>query len=138
MNKFIKVVLLLFLIYRISIRRFWKRQNRGGARTTWLYEKHISKSHIQLTFAWLNSFCIYPCLKIIQIRCFFLVLVFLHSDWIWRYTLDLSVFSSNAGKYRSEKAPCLDTFHAVYFAEKLSTSVNKLKLTSSGKILIRQ
>ena len=71
MNKFIKVVLLLFLIYRISIRRFWKRQNRGGARTTWLYEKHISKSHIQLTFAWLNSFCIYPCLKIIQIRSFF-------------------------------------------------------------------
>ena len=35
---------------------------------------------------------------------FFVVRIFPHSDWI---------FSPNAGKYRSEKTPYLDTFHAV-------------------------
>ena len=45
---------------------------------------------------------------------FFLVCIFPHSDWIWRGTEYLSVFSPNAGKYGPEKTPYLDTFHAVY------------------------
>ena len=43
----------------------------------------------------------------------FLVRIFPHSDWIRRDTEYLSVFSPNAGKYRPEKTPYLDTFHAV-------------------------
>ena len=38
---------------------------------------------------------------------FFLVRIFLHSDWIRRDT------SPNAGKYGPEKTPYFDTFHAV-------------------------
>ena len=43
----------------------------------------------------------------------FLVRIFPHSDWIRRDTPYLSVFSPNVGKYRPEKTPYLDTFHAV-------------------------
>ena len=41
----------------------------------------------------------------------FLVRIFPHSDWIWRDTEHLSVFSPNAGKYGPEKTPYLDSFH---------------------------
>ena len=44
---------------------------------------------------------------------FFLVRVFPDSDWIRRDTEYLSVFSPNAGKYKPEKTPYLDTFDAV-------------------------
>ena len=44
---------------------------------------------------------------------FFLVRIFPHSDWIRRDKKYLSIFSPNAGKYRPEKTPYLDTFHAV-------------------------
>ena len=44
---------------------------------------------------------------------FFVVGHFPHSYWIWRDTPYLSVFSPNAGKYRAEKIPYLDTFHTV-------------------------
>ena len=44
---------------------------------------------------------------------FFVVRIFSHSHWIRRDTEYLSVFSRNAGKYRSEKTPYLNTFHAV-------------------------
>ena len=44
---------------------------------------------------------------------FFLVRIFPHSDWIRRDTMYLSVFSPNAGKYRPEKAPCLNIFHTL-------------------------
>ena len=44
---------------------------------------------------------------------FFLVRIFLHSDWIRRDTEYISVFSPNTGKYGPEKTPCLDTFHVV-------------------------
>ena len=43
----------------------------------------------------------------------FLVRIFPHSEWIRRNTKYLSVFSSNAGKYKPEITPYLDTFHAV-------------------------
>ena len=45
---------------------------------------------------------------------FFLVRTLLHSDWIRRYIPYLPVFGPNAGKYRSEKTPYLDTFHALH------------------------
>ena len=44
---------------------------------------------------------------------FFLVRIFPHSDWIRRDMKYLSVFSPNAGKYRPEKTPYLDTFRTV-------------------------
>ena len=44
---------------------------------------------------------------------FVLVHTFPHWYWIRRDTPYLSVFSPNAGKYGLEKAPYLDTFHAV-------------------------
>ena len=44
---------------------------------------------------------------------FFLIGIFPHSDLIRRDTPYLSVFSPNAGKYGPEKAPYLDSFHAV-------------------------
>ena len=45
----------------------------------------------------------------------FLVLIFLHSDWIWRNTEYLSVFSPNTGKYGPEITLYLDTFRAACF-----------------------
>ena len=42
-----------------------------------------------------------------------LIRIFLHSDWIRRFTLQISVFSQNAGKYGPEITPHQDTFHAV-------------------------
>ena len=42
---------------------------------------------------------------------YFLLRIFSHSDWIWRDTKYLSVFSPNAGKYGPENTPYLDTFH---------------------------
>ena len=44
----------------------------------------------------------------------FLVRILPHSDWIWRDTTYLSVFSLNAGKYGPEITLYLDIFHAVY------------------------
>ena len=46
---------------------------------------------------------------------FFLVRMFLYSGWIRRLTTWTFVFSPNAEKYGPEKAPYLDTFHAVLF-----------------------
>ena len=43
---------------------------------------------------------------------FFLVCIFLYSDWIRRFTEIFPVFSPNTGKYGPEKTPYLDTFHA--------------------------
>ena len=56
---------------------------------------------------------------------FFLVGVFTHSDWIRRDMKYLSVFSPNAGKYRPEKTPYLDTFHAMYFLTKKTIMSSK-------------
>ena len=42
---------------------------------------------------------------------FFLVHIFLYSDWIWRFTKEISVFSLDKGKYGPEKTLYLDTFH---------------------------
>ena len=44
---------------------------------------------------------------------FFLVNIFLHSDWIRKDTKHLPLFSPNVGKYGPEKTPYLDTFHAL-------------------------
>ena len=44
---------------------------------------------------------------------FFLIRIFMHSDWIRTATEYLSVFSPNTGKYGPEKTPYLDTFHTV-------------------------
>ena len=45
---------------------------------------------------------------------FFLVRIFLYSDWIRRFTELIPIFSPNTGKYGPEKTPYLDTFHAVF------------------------
>ena len=50
---------------------------------------------------------------------FFLVRIFPHSNWIRRDTSYLSVFCSIAEKYGPEKTPYFDTFHTVYFREKI-------------------
>ena len=57
---------------------------------------------------------------------YFLVCIFPHSDWIRRDTSYFSVFSPNAGKYGTEKAPYLDTFHAVLIYLKTSKLVTVL------------
>ena len=66
----------------------------------------------------------------------FLVRIFRHSDRIRRDTDYLSVFSPDAGKYRPEITPHLDTFHAVRASELLvifvqSNPVNPDKFVSS-------
>ena len=48
----------------------------------------------------------------------FLVHIFPHSDWIWRDTPYLSVFSPNIWKYGPGKLPNTDIFHAVAPAKK--------------------
>ena len=47
------------------------------------------------------------------------VRIFLYSDWIERFTSQISVFSANTGKYGPEINPCLDTFHAVHINRSL-------------------
>ena len=42
-----------------------------------------------------------------------LVYIFSYSDWIWKYTKYLSVFSPNAGKLWTRLTPNTDTFHAL-------------------------
>ena len=59
------------------------------------------------------------CVKSIQIRVFFLVSIFPHSQWIRRDIPYLSVFNPNAGKYGPEKTPYLDTFRTVIPLNKL-------------------
>ena len=44
---------------------------------------------------------------------FFLVHISLYLDYIRKFAEYISVFSSNTGKYGTEKTPYLDTFHAV-------------------------
>ena len=51
---------------------------------------------------------------------FFLVRIFPHSDWIWRDTPCLFVFSPNEGQYGPEKTSYLDTFHAMKIANYFS------------------
>ena len=71
----------------------------------------VSNSFIRISF---DSYAISLREKSVQIRSFFfLVGIFLHSDWIRRDTPHLSVFSPSAGKYGPEKTPYLNTFHVV-------------------------
>ena len=44
---------------------------------------------------------------------FFLVCIFLYSDWIQRFEEQISIFSPNLGKYGPERTPHLDIFHAI-------------------------
>ena len=44
---------------------------------------------------------------------FLLVRIFLHLDWILRFTPYISLFSPNTEKYGPEKNPYMDTFHLV-------------------------
>ena len=62
-----------------------------------------------------------------HIRSFFLVCIFLYSDWIRRFMELISVFSRNTGKYGPEKTPYLDTFHTVYI---LKNTFSQIKNTS--------
>ena len=39
---------------------------------------------------------------------FFLIRIFLHLNWIWRFIPKISVFSPNTGKYGTEKTPYLE------------------------------
>ena len=55
----------------------------------------------------------------------FLVCIFAHSDWIRRDTEYLSIFNPNAGKYRPDKTPHLDTFHTVLRLLTLSRGVER-------------
>ena len=57
---------------------------------------------------------------------FFLVRIFLHSDWIRKDTSYLSVFSPNAGKYGPEKTPYLDTFDTAQVKRKSRMSEGSL------------
>ena len=63
-----------------------------------------------------------------------------YSDWIRteygnlrRFTEQLSVFSPNTGKYRSEKTPYLDTFHVVSVISKLNMLRYQDPLTDSDQ-----
>ena len=75
------------------------------------------------------------CVKIVQIRSFFLVSISRHLDWIRRYAEYLSVFSSNAGKYGPEKTPYLDTFHAVNPRNSLLKHFQSLALCKDWKLV---
>ena len=79
--------------------------------------------------AWVSLF-VYHCERCPN-KEFFLVRIFPHSDWIWRDTEYLSVFSPNAGKSGREKTPYLNTFHAVTAgkADQLQLTFTCLKST---------
>ena len=55
---------------------------------------------------------------------FFLVRIFPHLDWIRKDTY-LSVLCPNAGKYRPEKTPYLDTFHTYQPRTSLTVSLQE-------------
>ena len=58
------------------------------------------------------SFCYVHCVKSIQIRSFFLVCIFLYSDWIWRDTLILldRICKKMTRKPLREKCPNTELF----------------------------
>ena len=64
---------------------------------------------------------------------FFLFPIIQYSDWIRRFTEQLSVFSPNTGKYGSEKTPYLDTFHVVSVISKLNILRYQDPLTDSDQ-----
>ena len=76
--------------------------------------KYMKASSLHL---WIMSTDVVLCEKCPNAE-FYLVCIFPHLDWIWRDTRYLSVFSPNGQKYRLEKTPYLDTFHAVYACQK--------------------
>ena len=75
--------------------------------------KNLALSCIFLTVT--ISQCCNRCVKSVQIRSFF-----------WSAFSHIPAFSANAGKYRPEKTPYLDTFHAVNIVQ--HQSVSKLRL----------
>ena len=97
------------------------------------------RSSIRLSFWALHLWALTHnhCVKSVQIRSFFLVRIFPHSDWIRRDKKYLSVFSLNTGKYRPEKTPYLDTFHAVNISRVSSLSYDiNLYITERWKLFI--
>ena len=70
---------------------------------------------------------------------FFLVQILAHSDWIWRDSLNLFIFSPNAGKYGPEKTLYLDTFHAVlklYSQRRIQSAMKHLRWSFLWKQLV--
>ena len=59
---------------------------------------------------------------------FFLVRIFLYSDWIRRDTPYLSIFSPNTGKYGPEITSYLDTIHAVVALNRGFCQISRIKL----------
>ena len=94
-----------YVVNWIFKKRFCKL---GNLRHIWLIDVSVWCCWISLLLLWKNT---------LHEKCpiteFFLVRVFSHLDWIRRDTPYLPVFSPNAGKYRPEKTPHLDTFHTV-------------------------
>ena len=90
-------------------------------------DEKIRKSNMrflcQLDSNW-NCFCYSSFREKCPNTEFFLLHIFSHSDWIWRDTSFLSVFSLNAGKYRPEKTPYLNTFHTVLAILTFSSWIN--------------
>ena len=101
---------------------FWKKLNQDGPKHT--IQTSTILSLAESSYKWINLGHFYRIPRQISTltlreKCsnteFFLVRIFPHSDWIRRDTSYLSVFSPNAVKYRPEKTPYSDTFHAVSF-----------------------
>ena len=59
----------------------------------------------------------------------FLVRIFPYSDWIRRFTEQISVFSPNTRRYGSEKTPYFDIFYAVKVA-----TLQWLKVFTKGSL----
>ena len=59
---------------------------------------------------------------------FFLLRIFLYSDWIPKFTVNLSI-QSEKGKYEPEKTRYLDPFHAVTISNQmfLRQTLNPIK-----------
>ena len=66
---------------------------------------------------------------------FFLVRIFPHLEWIRRDAENLSIFSSNVGKYGPEKTAYLDTFHAVNPRNYLLKHFKSLALFKDWKVV---
>ena len=103
----------------VKSRKIFSQKLRHRCLTwSWIKTKNmITVSSIKKFDIWNH----WHCLKIVQIRCFFWF-VFSRMRTEYAKMLRISVFCPNAGKYRPEKTPYLDTFHTVWLTHKQKTS----------------
>ena len=113
---------------------------RNSCQIDWIYKNQWGAYDLVSLVALIiyPDFFFFICATLTAWKVFFLVRIFPHFHWIRRYAKYLPVFIPNAGKYRPEKTPYSDTFHAVmgYVEVKLYREIqNRFNITTKNELM---